>query len=754
MRRPLCLLCLIYVLAVILILQWIPLKNERAGLPGEGSRFTLQGRVDRIEYQKDKSVLYLKNNSGKVVCYFRDISFVSTLKIGNEVCVTGKVRRFEAPSNEGQFDEKQYYEVLGIDFALWDCSGIITDESSNVYRQMLYRFRRRFSRGLAEGLPEKHAGIMQAMLLGEKGGMDTEIKELYRQNGIAHILAISGLHITFLGMGFFRLCRKIRMPAAVAGALSFALVVSYGEMTQSGASAVRSTVMFSLFLLGGIWGRTYDLLTAMAVSAAGLLFFQPLYIYHSGFLLSFCSVMGIALLAPLIREMFPAQAFPDRIILDKSRKEKILERFLEKLYASLSASLSVSLATLPVQLYFYYMFPPYSPLLNLLVVPFVGVLIFTGFAGGAAACLMPSGSAVFTMPCRWILEMYEAVCRIFDKLPGGHLVAGRPSLWKIFVYYGMLMAVLLWEIRKKEGERSRSHGKNKKAGAEGRAEKGKPNTIRETMVKTGILTVAVLLLCMGERRNTSSCTMLDIGQGDCFVIEEKKGCNILIDGGSSDISSVGKYRIAPYLRCRGISRLDYVFVSHGDKDHTSGVLELLSGGEIKIDCLVMTKFALEDEIYEELLEAAEESGTRILFIGKGDYFTMGEIRLTCLYPEMIDEGTGNDQSMVLLMECGGTRTLFTGDLTKEKEELTAFLDIDVLKVAHHGSKYSTGQAFLEQTTPAISLISAGCNNGYGHPHEELLNRLAKAGSLVYQTPENGAVTVKFEKGKIRVTAFR
>ena len=138
MRRPLCLLCLIYVLAVILILQWIPLKNERAGLPGEGSRFTLQGRVDRIEYQKNKSVLYLKNCSGRVLCYFQDISFVSTLKIRNEVCVTGKVRRFEAPSNEGQFDEKQYYEVLGIDFALWDCSGIITDERSNIYRQMLY----------------------------------------------------------------------------------------------------------------------------------------------------------------------------------------------------------------------------------------------------------------------------------------------------------------------------------------------------------------------------------------------------------------------------------------------------------------------------------------------------------------------------------------------------------------------------------------------------------------------------------------
>lgn len=209
MRRPLCLLCLIYVLAVMLVLQYVPSKDGREGLPLEGSRYTLYGRVDRIEYQKDKSVLYLKNNSGKVLCYFKDVSFVSTLKIGNEVCITGKVRLFQTPSNEGQFDEKQYYEVLGIDFALSGCQGTVTDRSYSLYRQWLYQLRRRFSKGLEAGLPEKYAGVMQAMLLGEKGGMDRELKELYQQSGIAHILAISGLHITFLGMGFFRFCKNV-----------------------------------------------------------------------------------------------------------------------------------------------------------------------------------------------------------------------------------------------------------------------------------------------------------------------------------------------------------------------------------------------------------------------------------------------------------------------------------------------------------------------------------------------------------------
>lgn len=738
MRRPLCLVCLVYVLAVMLVLQWIPSKDGQEGLPEEGSRYTLYGRVDRIEYQKDKSVLYLKNNSGKVLCYFKDVSFISMLKIGNEVCVTGKVRLFKRPSNEGQFDEKQYYEALGIDFALSGCEGTVTDRRCSLYRQWLYQFRRRFSKGLEAGLPEKYAGIMQAMLLGERGGMDRELKELYQQNGIAHILAISGLHITFLGMGFFRFCKKIRLPAAAAGVLSFMIIIGYGEMTCSGASAVRSTVMFSLFLLGAICGRTYDMLTAMAVSAAGLLICRPSYIYHSGFLLSFCSVMGIALALPFIRGLFPEQPFVRRMVLNKSRKEKIKDRLLEKLYAALSASLSVSLATLPVQLYFYYMFPVYSPLLNLFIVPFVGILVFTGFTGGAAACLMPAGSAAFLMPCRWILEMYEAMCRGFDKLPGGHPVLGRPSLWRIIAYYGMLAVILFWENRSKEKE----------------GKPGKQNMKWERVIKAGALAAAVLLLCIGGKRHISTCTMLDIGQGDCFVLEEKEGFNILIDGGSSDVSSVGTYRIAPYLKCRGVSRLDYVFISHGDKDHTSGVLELLLSGEIKIDCLVMTKFALRDEAYMELLEAAKKRGIRILYIGKGDFFTLGKIKITCLYPETKDEGTGNEQSMVLLVECSGIKTLFTGDLTEEKEAFIDLGDIDVLKVAHHGSKYSTGQEFLEKTAPVISLISAGKDNIYGHPHEELIKRLEQAGSRIYQTPESGAVTVGYEKGKVRVTAFQ
>lgn len=716
-------------------MQLFPPKAQQKVLPEDGSYDTCIGSVYRIEFQKDKSVLYLKSDSEKILCYFSNDSFASKLKIGNAVCVSGKVRLFESASNEGQFDAKTYYGALGMDFAMTGCKGVIADKSYHPYKEGLYRIRRMISKSLEAGLSEEYAGIMQAMLLGEKGNMDQELKGLYQRNGIAHVLAISGLHITFLGMGLYKLCRKIRLPPLAGSLLSFALIVSFGEMTGSGASTIRSVIMFSLFLLGGICGSTYDMLTAMAISAAGLLAYQPGYIYHSGFLLSFGSVMGIALISPFVKDYFIQKPPAKKMILNKSKRAKLLDKWKDYFLSSLGASLGVIFATLPIQLYFFYTFPLYSIILNLFIIPLMGALMAAGVFGGIGACILPGGSFLFLMPCKWILVFYEFMCRLFDLLPGGHIILGRPVLWKILFYYGILCGVLLWEYY------------------DGRKEETALNTHRITRaIKAVLALTAVLVLCV-RWRSTTTCTMLDIGQGDCLVLEEKDGVNILIDGGSSDISQVGKYRIVPYLKSRGISKIDYAFISHGDRDHTSGVLEMLLNREeleIKIDCLVLTKFAVTDTAYKELLSAAGQSNTRVLLIGTGDCFVMGETEITCIYPGREAQASGNDQSMVLLMEYGGVKTLFTGDLTEEKEQEVKWADVDILKVGHHGSRYSTGTAFLEQCRPETAIISAGENNSYGHPHKETLERLGQYGAKTFLTAEKGAITIHYGKGKYSV----
>lgn len=732
MRRPLCILCLCYVVVVMIMMQVIPAADEKEGLPEDGSLHTCVGQVYRMEMQTENSMIYLKNNSEKIICYFTDTSFISQLKIGNRIMVTGICYRFQPAGNEGQFDAKQYYRILGIDYSMTACEGSVVSEQYDPYRQCLYRIRCRLSQSLETGLSAEYADVMQAMLLGEKRGMDEEIKELYQRNGIAHILAISGLHITFLGMGLFRITKKLRFPLWIRAVLSFVLIVSFGEMTGAGASTVRSVIMFSLYLLAENCGRTYDTLTALMVSAVGLLVYQPRYIFHSGFLLSFGSIAGIALIAPMLGKIFFAELPACAMTLSQTRRQKLLKYLKGKVFSSLCTSLSVVLATLPIQMYFYYTIPLYSVILNLWIVPLMGVLLPAGIAGSLLGCLWPSCSTAFCLPCRWILMIYEGSCRIFERLPLSQWIAGKPTIWQIVIYYAILFAAV--------GCR---YVKEKQA-------KG-----RDKLCCFGVLVLAVLIL--GFRyRSATTCTMLDVGQGDCLVIEEKNGKNILVDGGSSDVSKVGKYRIVPYLKSHGISRIDYAFLSHSDTDHVSGILEMLENQNslgISVRCLVLTKFAGEDEAYHEILQTAENAGIRVMLISAGDYLVLGEIKLQCLYPARADRAEGNDQSMILQMECGQSKMLFTGDLTTEKEMLIDWEDIDLLKVAHHGSKYSTSDAFLDKTTPQIAIISCGRKNRYGHPHQAALERLETANAYVFRTDQYGAVTVRFVQDCMKVTTF-
>lgn len=296
----------------------------------------------------------------------------------------------------------------------------------------------------------------------------------------------------------------------------------------------------------------------------------------------------------------------------------------------------------------------------------------------------------------------------------------------------------------------------------------KENKVNQRMLRVvstaivGVLTI--LILCIRPRAATS-CNMLDIGQGDCLVIKEKSGCNVMVDGGSSDVSSVGKYRIIPYLQSQGIDKLDYVFISHADSDHISGIMEMLTteAEKVEISCLVLTKFAMVDGAYAELLEAAQKQGVRVLYVAAGDVFQIGETTWTCLYPDVDEVAEGNDQSMVLLMECQGlsestsgntsksisknTSILFTGDLTEAKEISVDWQDVNILKVGHHGSRFSTTEIFLDQCKPEVAIISAGKDNSYGHPHEETLGRLDKCKSQVFSTVDCGMISIQIETGE-------
>lgn len=468
-------------------------------------------------------------------------------------------------------------------------------------------------------------------------------------------------------------------------------------------------------------GRVYDAPTAVAAAAAVVILWRPFSFYDAGFQLSFGAVCGIIFLYPLVSE--EEAGYRNSAVKEKRNTRSSL---LSGIKDSFTASICIQAATLPAILFHYYEFPVYSVLLNLIVIPLMSLLLVSGFAGSFLCLFWPGGGILCMQLCGLILKLYERLCRGIGLLPKHQLITGKPEVFGIIVYCtGLLLCLLLL------------HGKICRA------------------ARAGAYTVGMLALifsCPAVNHKGLEAVFLDVGQGDGIFIRERGGITCLIDGGSSDVSKVGKYRIEPFLKARGVSEIDYAFVTHGDSDHISGLEELLERQDIgvRISCVVFPEQELWDEKLESLCLLAREYGTRTAVMHPGQRLEGKKLILGCIAPdgEKLAE-TGNAASLVLEGTYGELDILFTGDVEGEGENLLTEIlekEYEVLKVAHHGSKNSTNEKFLEIVHPKLAVISAGRDNRYGHPHEETLVKLEKEGAAVLITAQSGAVILK-AKGK-------
>lgn len=759
MRRPLCFLCLAFAAVLILCKRCMPMPDYGSL---DGRQIAAEGRVYRKEYKERADsgaipVIYLKSvhilenseyskrNSSEqnpiseiknIVCYMERDGYREP-ELGTAVRLEGKVRCFARAGNPGEFDMQNYYDTMKISFRLDNAHMTASGGEFWHVRERLYQLKQYFARALENVFPPKDASVMKAILLGEKNGLDAETKELYRQSSIIHILSISGLHISMIGMGLYQCLRKIGILKKGAAAVGIGIILCYGMMTGMSMSAVRAMIMFILHLLADALGRTYDMATALALAAVLLLAEQPGYAFHSGFLFSFGAAASLGLLpAVLQEEKNPAEkGYHDK------RKIRHLERILGKIKQSAVSGISVTLGTLPVHFWFYYQFPVYSILLNLLVIPLMAIVM-----GGGLFCMVAGGAAPgmargVSWICRAVLWVYEQSCRLGEKISGGLLVRGRPEGWQIASYL-LLLILLAVYVYRHPGELSFFW--------------------KCQWVMAGL---CILLLRTGDGFHV---TMLDVGQGDCIHIRSGEGKDYLIDGGSSTKKEVMEYQILPYLKFMGVRHLQAVFVTHADEDHCGGVIELLEEYPVRgltIGSLVLPDIGRKsaDEQYRKMEELAVQKGIRLQYIGRGQRMEDGDMNLACIHPLAgYETEERNAYSMVLFLEYKNFTGLFTGDLEGDGEEMAcAYMkeqkrtgSLTLLKVAHHGSAYSTGREMLEMLSPKLAFISCGANNRYGHPHEELLERLEEEGSRIYATPEHGAVTACWIKGRVGIRCFR
>lgn len=560
--------------------------------------------------------------------------------------------------------------------------------------------------GIRRSFPKDVSPFLLALTTGDKSSLDDGLYAAFQRSGIAHIVAVSGLHISFLA-GLFSLLvgRRSRLTAT----LGMALVFSFVLLTGSSPSALRAAFMVSAVLLAPLVGREEDRPTTLAFILALLLLFCPFAAADVSLQLSFAAVAGIHMLSgPLFTfwvKRFPLpQSLPGR---------KQLKKVLDFVFGTLSVTLGALLFTTPLTAYHFRSLSLMGPITNLLVLWVVPLLFLGGLLTAFLSLLLPVPAAllgeIIAWPARYVLWLARTVGRLpFSALSlQSSVLAG----WLIAAY----AMVLLW-LRFRKSVRP---------------------AIPLAAI-AGTLAAAVLFHALPIRTGLLSVTALDVGQGASTLLLSGSA-SVLVDCGGCGSADPGDVA-ADFLQSLGKSKLDALILTHYHTDHAGGVRQLLS--RVEVDRILMPDVEPGDPLRRELLLLAEEYNCEVLLLSKDTELPFGKATLSVFAP--LGDGGANEEGLSMLCSAGDFDVLITGDMNDIIEQRLVkyknLPDIELLMVGHHGSGSSTSEELLQATTPETAIISCGYNT-YGHPASETLERLGAAGCDIYRTDLMGSVTI-------------
>lgn len=650
---------------------------------------------------------------------------------GDRISVSGTLYPMNKPVNPGEFDSRTYYYSRGIRYRFYGEHLKKISEKPFGIRRAAYRFAKWLDGVYGRIFGDREHALLKAMVLGDKTELTREETLLYEENGVAHLLAVSGLHVSVVGGQVFFFLRKRGRSYAFSCLSGSILLIFYGMVTGFGNSVFRAVVMFLLFLFSQYFGAEYDMTSSMSLAGILMLWDSPWRLWESGCIISFVCVFAIGFLLPAVRRM------------QKNRRRKnqaegeISDRkpWQKRLGDALTASIVISMASGPLILRFYYQWSPYSILLNLVVIPAMNPLMVSALFGGLAGIMGDFVAFCGCIPAYGILRLFHLLFSLTKKIPGALIVTGCPS-WPVVIglYLMEVLVFFLWYHRA-----------------------WKAAAVIFFLIAGGILFKPSLEMKVA---------MLDVGQGECIFLRFPNGKSAIIDGGSTSKQKIAEYIMIPAFKYYGEDHLDYVFLTHTDEDHLSGICELMEEGYPIRNLFLPERLKKNrnNQGFLKIKKLAAENKVHLSYLSKGDILSIGKVRLTCLHPPSTwKEEEENAGSLTMYLQYKKFHALFTGDLNQEQEALVLEVfkkrnaktpeRLCLLKVAHHGSKYSTTGEFLQKWKPETAIISAGKKNWYGHPHKETLSRIKKAGSAIYTTSWGGAVIASSDGRNFQIRYF-
>ena len=670
---------------------------------------------------------YVHHTDVSVMVYLPEDAEVA---LGQHILASGYLLPLDAPRNPGGFDEQRFFRSRGIDYKMF-AEGVVAFEISLTTAMHITNFGVRIAEVFDQVLPERYAGIMKAMIVGDRSGLDSDIRDAYRAIGMFHIMVVSGLHVGILTAFVERSLKFFGMGVRSRSVLTILFVVGFTILTGAGVATVRAAIMGIAFLAANMLGFESDSPTTLSIAAVALLLFQPLFLFDVGFIYSFSVVLA------LIAASTPIQNALERFA---RRSGSFFKRLLRNWYVQkyLAGTLAATMAYIPVNAFFFYEFSILSPPVNFLLMPSVAIVIVLGFLIAVIGLLGGFGvfvAGILAFPVWLLLTIYGFVINTALQLPFAVTLTGRPH--PIAMAAKIAAAVLAIVVLNRAN--------------------GRRVGLRLGCIAAG-LAVALFAVNIAPRlSNNINITFLYVGQGDATVISRGSSA-LIIDGGGvfgREVGeNVGAFVLVPYLNYRGISSATAI-VTHNHRDHAKGIVEAMLAG--RIDHLILAAANSEPDyyMYALLMYAAAREGVPVTYITAGYVIEFYGAQLYVLFPyeHQIFRGQ-NDNSITIMMQHGTNRILFTGDLETAAESYLAArgddLTADILHVAHHGSFTSTAQAFLDAVNPRLAIISAGRNNMFNHPHPAVTGRLRQHGVVYLVTADVGAVVVRSDGRRLEV----
>ena len=717
------------------------------------------------EVLENKTRLYLdvervsgKDTNGKVrITLYRD-----TTSADYKDRVRIKDVRLYMPrnfKNPGGFDYKRYMEDHGI-YVIGSISKgnkiEVLDKDKGGMLSYIYKSKERLSHFIEKNALPEESSILKTMVFGERSAISKEMRNIFSSTGIAHLLAVSGLHVGFVAFASFLIFKKFfaflflnfyRRLFLVGAVQRFAAfftifpVLYYSILAGGNPATVRAAIMAVVYLLSLVLYREGDIYNTLSLAAMIILIWHPPSLFNIGFQLSFIAVLSIAY------GFSRFQIKKDNNPLLVAERLSLREFFLRHrwLYNFTFSSIFATLGTLPIIAYHFNLISIIGPIVNVLAIPLSSLIVPLTLIFSILSNISEQlASLLINIPVFLTFILVE-IARLFTNIPYYSIRVPTPSLLTIFMIYPLFIGIL--------------------------------NFNRHKWIKFGTISVCLFLIFFWVLTHYSSLvtrhslrvTYIDVGQAECSLIQFPNGKNMLIDGGRlMDDFDAGSSIVAPYLWDIGVTKIDYVIGSHPDSDHVGGLLFILN--EMPVRNYFDNGQESIDLIHVKLCEIAKEKNIPYMALHSGDKIEIdNKVRVEILHPtreisnlksqisNLKERGHDNNFSIVMKITYGNFSVLFTGDIEKEVEEFMigqgADLKSIILKAPHHGSSSSSTEEFIKAVNPEVAVFSVGYNNPFRHPNKKVLARYRDAGAKIYRTDRDGLIEIESDGKNYTVKTY-